>query len=110
MRKTLLVTVAAACALTACGKSEPVVGIIVEKEYEAAVWTQRNEPVYSNTCTGSGSKQSCTTRKTGSRIVTVLTKAECYEFELDTGWEGCVSRKAYDALIEGDEYRSDIRY
>lgn len=96
--------------LTACGESEPVVGVVVEKEYESAVWDVQQQGVYTDICSGVGTKRTCTKVRTGTRTVTVLKKAECYELELDTGWEGCVTRAAWKALNVEDTYDSSKRY
>lgn len=111
---TLLASAALGLSLAACGESEPVVGVVVEKEYEPAVWDHRQDPVYTQICglkkVGGVYQQSCQRVRTGTRKVDVLIRAECYEFDLDTGWEGCVSRDAWNALDVEDTYDSTKRY
>lgn len=110
MKRAIPVVVLGLLALTACGEKPSVQGTVTEKEYEKAVWQFKQEPVHTDRCTTNRGQRTCSRHQTGTRQVHVLTRPECYELELDSGWEGCVSRKAYEALNVGDKYDSRTQY
>lgn len=115
IRRTILpavLTAAILSALAGCGEempAKPVVGVITEKDHSPDVWQDRVQQLYTT-------KKSCTTKKTtsctttrqkaGTRTVRVLIKHECWELELDTGWEGCVNKAVWESLDEQDTYDS----
>ena len=102
----------ATCVLTlvSCGSSTPQ-GTGPGKEHEAAHTTWSTVPTKKRVCTWTtrrvGKKtsrvQSCSTVSAGTRQV-AHTTPECWELELDTGDEVCVSAHTWRTTAVGDKY------
>src|SRR5688572_17285210 len=105
----MLAAFALSAALTGCGSDDPVRGIVVEKDHEAARWEPHRETVYRTQCdTRTVNKKTTTTCKqvaSGTKTVNHYTP-ECWELELDTGWEGCIDEKVWNQLDVKDPYDS----
>ncbi|MFD4258188.1 hypothetical protein ACFWR9_11295 [Streptomyces sp. NPDC058534] len=108
---TAVVAVVTAVALLAgCGGQGPQ-GTVTGKEHEDARTTWRTEPKTRQECTtktrrigkSTTTYRDCRTVPDGTRSVMDV-KPECWELELDTGDEVCVSEDVWNATAVGDEY------
>lgn len=116
---------APALALTACTggagaktsptKTAPLVGIVEEKEYKAAVYAREKVPIRERRCsrdkkTGS---QKCSRVTTGFEMKNVKKQDPCYQLEIRTRsgdeYEICDIR-AYGILDKGDPYDASKAY
>ncbi|MFJ2004745.1 hypothetical protein [Streptomyces chartreusis] len=92
--------------LASCGVTEPH-GTVTEKEHEPEHRTWRTEPKTKQECTtrktSNGTSTSCRTVPDGTRRVLDV-KPECWELELDSGDEVCVSEDTWRATSVGDFY------
>ncbi|MFI6248990.1 hypothetical protein [Streptomyces sp. NPDC051016] len=101
---------AALLALAGCGPSGPH-GTVTDKEYEAAHTSRQTVPATKHVCTWTAKrsgttttrKRSCRDIAAGTRTVT-HTRPECWELELDTGDEVCVSHHTWLTTDVGDKY------
>ncbi|MFI0262526.1 hypothetical protein ACH4OW_26195 [Streptomyces sp. NPDC017056] len=102
-RTNALVTVLSAgvVALISCGAAPH--GTVTGKEYKATGNQWTTEPQTKRSCSGTGAKRSCRTVGDGSRRVQ-RPRPECWEIELDTGDEICVSRGQWDKARVGQKW------
>jgi hypothetical protein len=97
-------TTTVALALVGCGATE-VHGTVTSKEHDQARTEWKTEPKTKRVCTTSRrsgkTTQSCKTVADGTQRVAHY-KPECWELELDTGQEVCVSEDTWHATAIGD--------
>jgi hypothetical protein len=104
-----VVAVAALTLATACSGSSTPHGTVTGKEHDPARTTWSTETKYRQSCTTSTSRvgkktstrRSCRSVPNGTRRVAHRT-AECWELELDTGDEVCVSAAKWLKARVGD--------
>jgi hypothetical protein len=103
------VLTAVALSLTACGGDTAPHGKVTGKEHDAAVTVWRTETKTRQVCTTSSRKvgkttktsRSCRSAPNGTRRVPHTTP-ECWELELDSGDEVCVTAAKWHATDIGD--------
>ncbi|WND34003.1 hypothetical protein RI578_06705 [Streptomyces sp. BB1-1-1] len=109
---TAVIAVLAAVALLAgCGGLAGPQGTVTGKEHDDARTTWRTEPKTRQDCTlktrrigkSTTTYRDCRTVPDGTRRVHEV-HPECWELELDTGDEVCVSEDVWNATAIGDEY------
>lgn len=110
--RTVLAGVAAAGLLliSGCGPAQPH-GTVTGKEHEAAHTTWHTVPKTKRVCTRSSRRvgkststsRSCRTVPDGTRRVADV-KPECWELDLSTGDEVCVSEHTWRTTRVGDHY------
>jgi hypothetical protein len=111
MRRALApVGAVALLALAACGATGPH-GTVTGKEHEPSHTTWRTVPKTKRVCAkttrrtskGTSTSRSCRDVPDGTRRVADV-KPECWELELDTGNEVCVSEHTWRTTRVGDHY------
>lgn len=108
LKKCLLAAAAASAfwgGVAGCS-DEPVNGTVADKEYKPAKTQTSKVPVYKDVCSYSRGKRTCRKVQSGTATKTWTQTPECFELELTSGWEGCVSREAWENLGVGDVYDS----
>lgn len=110
--RSLAAAAAATCALllASCTSDAPH-GTVTEKEYEARQTIWRTVPKTKQVCStstrrtssGTSTSRSCRSVPDGTRRVADVTP-ECWELELDSGDEVCVSEDTWRATDVGDFY------
>ncbi|MFE6362927.1 hypothetical protein ACFVP3_23375 [Streptomyces sp. NPDC057806] len=103
--------VAAVALLAGCGSSADPHGTVTGKEHEPSRTVWRTEPKTKQQCTTktrrigttTSTYQDCRTVPDGTRQVADY-KAECWELDLDSGEEVCVSKDLWHSTAIGDEY------
>ncbi|MFJ6730051.1 hypothetical protein ACIQPQ_34645 [Streptomyces sp. NPDC091281] len=80
-------------------------GTVTGKEHELARTTWRTVPKTKRVCTKTRNRPAtlCSTVADGTRR-TLVTKPECWELDLDTGAEVCVSEDTWRDTTIGDRY------
>lgn len=97
--------------LAGCGGSDPVHGKVTEKEYDRARTTWSTETKTKRVCTTSRrrSGKRTTTSRTCHNVSTGTKRVahrhpECWELDLDTGRDICVSEHTWRTTDVGDHY------
>ncbi|MGW6292440.1 hypothetical protein [Streptomyces sp. NPDC055058] len=105
------VAAAAGLVLAGCGAGAGPHGTVTGKEYEPAKTTWRTEMKFKQQCTSrtrragttTSTYQDCRTVPDGTRRVADY-RPECWELDLDSGDDVCVSEDVWRRTAVGDEY------
>lgn len=109
--RAAVAAVTAVLLLAGCGASAGPSGTVTGKEHDPAKTTWRTELKTKQQCTTrtrrvgktTSTYQDCRTVPDGTRRVADY-RPECWELELDSGDEVCVSEDLWNATAIGDEY------
>lgn len=98
--RPVLAALAAVLLLAACGTG-PAHATVTGKEYKPPIITWHTVPITRRVC--ATKRRSCRTVTTGHRR-TAVHRPACWQLELDTGAEVCVSARTWRRTHLGDHY------